>query len=110
MAKLESRIHEVQGKRLTFEIPDKETIIVGRATEGDSFMPDLAIQGNSHISRKHCAMYRQGNSYQIEDLASTNGTFLNDSRLVIGEKRVVPNRAEVRLGNERNGESYLFIY
>ena len=34
------------------------------------------------ISRKHCSIVRQGDRYFITDEASSNGTFVNGSRLV----------------------------
>jgi len=41
---------------------------------------------------------RENGSYTVEDLGSTNGTFLNDERIV--EPRILSNGDHVRLGPE----------
>jgi pSer/pThr/pTyr-binding forkhead associated (FHA) protein len=42
---------------------------------------NAVIIGDPEISRKHARFTRQGESYVIEDLGSTNGTFVNQNRL-----------------------------
>ena len=39
------------------------------------------VINDPEISRKHARLYIQGNSYVVEDLGSTNGTFINGKRL-----------------------------
>lgn len=39
------------------------------------------VINDPEISRKHARVWLQGNSYSIEDLGSTNGTFVNGVRL-----------------------------
>lgn len=34
------------------------------------------------VSKKHCRLRREGTTFTLEDLASTNGTFVNDVRVV----------------------------
>ena len=41
---------------------------------------DLVIE-DSQVSRRHARLTRQGTSYFIEDLGSTNGTFVNGRRI-----------------------------
>ena len=50
-------------------------IIIGRSPASDITLND------PEISRKHARLVRQGADYAIEDLGSTNGTFVNDRRL-----------------------------
>src|SRR6476646_6923132 len=38
---------------------------------------DVVIEVGA-VSRNHCQVVREGNSYRLEDLGSRNGTFLND--------------------------------
>jgi pSer/pThr/pTyr-binding forkhead associated (FHA) protein len=39
-----------------------------------------------------------GNGYQITDLGSTNGTWVNDVRLIPNQPTFLPNAAQVRIG------------
>ena len=50
-------------------------ITVGRDTSNG-----IAIN-DAEVSRKHAKLTRQGNAYTLEDLGSTNGTFVNGARL-----------------------------
>jgi pSer/pThr/pTyr-binding forkhead associated (FHA) protein len=54
---------------------DKPEIIVGRDLNNDIMIND------PEVSRRHARFYFQGNSYVLEDLGSTNGTFINGQRL-----------------------------
>jgi len=60
-----------------FELANEKTII-GRATA--SFQPDIGFE-SLLISRQHCCIERQGNTYVITELGSKHGTLLNGSLL-----------------------------
>ncbi|MCA9509214.1 MAG: GGDEF domain-containing protein [Myxococcota bacterium] len=64
----------------------------GRAVVGRDGENDVVIPLDS-ISRRHCAIRTAGDRTEIEDLGSTNGTFVNDHRLAPGA------RAELRTGD-----------
>jgi predicted component of type VI protein secretion system len=49
------------------------------------------------VSRRHAAIRDQGGNLAIEDLGSTNGTFVNDVRIAV--VTVLRDGDEVRLGN-----------
>ena len=51
-----------------------ETIIIGRALEND------IVITSKRVSREHARVRREGWRVVLEDLGSTNGTFLNDER------------------------------
>lgn len=51
-------------------------ITIGRSPTNEVSIPD------PEISRKHARLVRQGSDYAIEDLGSTNGTFVNTRRIV----------------------------
>jgi predicted component of type VI protein secretion system len=53
----------------------KDAYTVGREAGNDIALED------SQVSRHHARLSRQGNSYVVEDLGSTNGTFVNGRRV-----------------------------
>jgi pSer/pThr/pTyr-binding forkhead associated (FHA) protein len=54
---------------------DKALLTIGRNENNDIYINNLGI------SKKHAKIVRQGDTYILEDLGSTNGTFLNDKRV-----------------------------
>ena len=54
---------------------DKNEIIVGRGKDCD-----LRIVAEG-ISRKHARIFKEGSALMIEDLGSSNGTFINDEKI-----------------------------
>lgn len=55
---------------------EKDSVVIGRKSEND------LVLDNPTVSRKHCKIYKAGDSYFIEDLNSTNGTFLNSKKIL----------------------------
>jgi len=53
-----------------------DTITIGRAVEND------IVITSKRVSRKHARVRREGWRVILEDLGSTNGTFLNDERVL----------------------------
>lgn len=60
--------------RRSFSLP-KPTTVIGRREDCDLRIP-LA-----EVSRKQCRMIVEGESLRIEDLGSSNGTFVNGKRI-----------------------------
>lgn len=54
---------------------EKAELFVGRDLNNDIVIND------PEVSRRHARLFLQGNSYVLEDLGSTNGTFINGQRL-----------------------------
>jgi len=55
---------------------NSETTVIGRALEND------IVITSKRVSREHARLQRDGWRVVLEDLESTNGTFLNDERLL----------------------------
>jgi pSer/pThr/pTyr-binding forkhead associated (FHA) protein len=53
----------------------KSELTVGRKPENDLVIDNPAVSG------RHCRIFKEGKSYFVEDLKSTNGTFMRDRRL-----------------------------
>jgi hypothetical protein len=68
----------------------KDETSLGRGTENDLVVP------HASVSRTHARIQRRNGAYQLIDLNSTNGTFINDQP-VHGSVPLAPG-SEVRLG------------
>src|SRR5512142_1310309 len=55
---------------------DKDEMFIGRDLSNDIVIND------PEISRRHARLFNQGNTYVLEDLGSTNGSFVNGQRLM----------------------------
>ncbi len=79
-----------------FELTTAE-VVVGRAPTVDILIPHASVSG------RHALFMREKGQYAIEDLNSTNGTFLNGRRLA--------KRAFLKSGDEiRLGQSIIFRF
>ncbi len=72
---------------------DGETIFIGRSSKNDIQIKDATI------SRKQVKLYRIGEKFFLEDLKSTNGSWLNDSLVLPGEGFEVGEGDLITLGN-----------
>ncbi|MBN2693115.1 FHA domain-containing protein [bacterium] len=63
----------LKGKKLAFE-REKE-IIIGRQDDCEITIKDPGISG------EHCGIYLEDNTYVLEDFDSTNGTFVNTTKV-----------------------------
>jgi pSer/pThr/pTyr-binding forkhead associated (FHA) protein len=84
------------------ELPLIKEVTIGRLDPASNSFPevDLASHGGLRkgISRWHAKIIRRGKEVLIEDLASTNGTFLNRERLTPCFPQVLKSGDELQLG------------
>jgi hypothetical protein len=67
-----------------------EEITIGRAATCTIGMPD-----DSFVSQLHARVYRDAGSTMIEDLGSTNGTYLNGKRVTAPERVTKGDRLQI---------------
>lgn len=79
-----------------------DEITIGRVDLVRNVFPDLDMSGyggeSSGVSRMHARLVLQGNQLYVEDLNSTNYTFVNKLRLQPGQPYLVSDGDEIRLG------------
>ena len=78
-----------EAEELTFRIRSDGTKTIGRDPHAD-FMVDRAL-----VSRLHCRLTSTDNRLDVEDLSSTNGTFVNDQRVI---RKVLAAGDRLRVG------------
>ncbi|WP_448592254.1 FHA domain-containing protein [Thermoflexus hugenholtzii] len=88
------------GRRIVIR-PDQE-VLLGRLDVGRGIFPqvDLTSDGGLEggVSRRHARVFYQDGRFYIEDLGSTNGTYLNGTRLAPYSPQVLGEGDEIRLG------------
>ena len=76
---LHSPVQSELGRRHSL---DREITTIGRGRDNDIILP------SDCVSRRHVRLERRGEAIYIVDLASTNGTFINDERKPVRERRL----------------------
>ena len=80
----------------------KENNLVGRSDPHSNIFPEVDLSRfdpETKVSRRHARIWRQGETFLIEDLNSVNGTVINDAvRLAPHQPRVLESGDKLRLG------------
>ncbi len=93
----------VQSSGQSIALPDADTVLVGRSDPVSQFYPDIDLTPHGAlqegVGRRHLQVSVMSNQVYIEDLNSTNGTFLNGQKVVPETPQAVQDGDELRLGN-----------
>lgn len=84
-----ARLRVVSGPAAGRTVDIEEEIVIGREDT------DLEID-DPELSRRHAVVRRYANRLQVEDLGSTNGTFVDGTR--IAEPTLLGGGAQIKLG------------
>lgn len=88
------------GRRLSLEIG--EDLLIGRKDHARGIFPDvdLGLDGgyDSGVSRRHAILAWSQGSYTIEDLGSSNGTFINGRRMAPAQAMQLRSGDELQCG------------
>lgn len=84
-----ARLRVVSGPAAGRTVDIDEEVVIGREDT------DLAID-DVELSRRHAVVRRHANRLQVEDLGSTNGTFVDGNR--IAEPTLLGGGAEIKIG------------
>jgi hypothetical protein len=92
------------GKTFTLNRP---VSIVGRLSS--QHKPDIELNGDV-ISRRHLEILLKDDRYWVKDLGSTNGTMLNDDRIIAGNLYELKHNSKIGLGVEGNSAHTLLVF
>src|ERR1035437_91564 len=76
------------------ELKPKASWVIGRAQDCD------LVLAEAQVSSHHCRLTHEADGFLLEDLGSTNGTFVNGARIAPREPVHVPHGARVTLGGQ----------
>ena len=82
-----------------------KSILVGRESRSRGIHPDIDLGTDNGISRRHCQLTTDGTRWWVEDLGSSNGTYIGeaagalpDDPIPAGEKREIDDDDRIYLG------------
>ena len=86
---------------------EKEDNLVGRRDPQSNIFPEVDLSKydpQTKISRRHARIWREGNEYMVEDLGSSNGTYVlpvvsDTVRLQPRQPQLLTNGDKIRLGD-----------
>jgi hypothetical protein len=82
--------------------PKNETLLIGRRNKHNEFRPDIDMYTYAGyllgVSRRHAVIYQRDGRLVIEDLDSSNGTFVDGTQLNPRDPTPLYDGVEVSLG------------
>lgn len=96
------RVMVVKNTGKEIELPEKEEVTIGREDPISEVFPDVDLTpyggDEGGVSRLHCRLVKSPGGVVIEDMKSTNSTFINKKRLEPNSPHPLANGDEIRLG------------
>ncbi len=86
---------------------NKSVAVVGRRTSQHE--PDIELNGDV-ISRRHIEILLRDDRCWVKDLGSTNGTMLNDDRIIAGNLYELKHNSKVGLGVEGTSAHTVLVF
>lgn len=75
--RMPTRLRITEGKQEGLVLNLEDAIKIGRSSDCQLILDD------DFVSTRHARIYRDGARYLVEDLGSTNGTYMNDERITV---------------------------
>lgn len=77
----------------------KDSLLIGRPSDSRNIAPDIDCDPDSGVSRRHAQLTTDGTRWWVEDLDSSNGTFVADVAASLPEEPIpVGQKVEVQPG------------
>ena len=96
----------VQATQAVLPLPaGRPEILIGREDPVSNVFPDVDLTDHGGdeggVSRRHARILSQGGQFYLEDLNSTNHTYVNQQKLTPGQPHPLSNGDEIRFGQVR---------
>jgi serine/threonine protein kinase len=92
----------VRGTGAKIYLPRVAEIVIGRSDPHTTLLPDVDLGshggGQAGVSRSHARLLRSPEGWLLEDLGSTNGTYVNEMQLTPGQLVHIRTNDTVRCG------------
>ncbi len=92
----------VQETSASIPLPATTEVIIGRSDPVSNYYPDIDLTTHGAlqkgVGRRHMRLFVQGGQLYVEDLDSTNGTFLNNQRLAPRTPQPVNHNDDLCIG------------
>jgi pSer/pThr/pTyr-binding forkhead associated (FHA) protein len=85
----------------------KPVLIVGRRTA--QYAPDIELN-DEVVSRRHVEIQLKGDRYFVRDLGSTNGTMLDDDRILPGNLYELKHNGKIGLGVDGDSAHIVMVF
>ncbi len=76
----------------------QEVTVIGRPDSKIQHYPDVEIDLDDAVSRRHAEVVKRDEGYFLRDAGSTNGTLLNGEKLPAHEERLLTHGDRIRVG------------
>ncbi len=77
----------------------KDVTTLGRPDSTLSYYPDVEIEMDDAVSRRHCEIVKRESDYYLVDTGSTNGTRLNGETLLPHQEHLLAHGDRIHLGD-----------
>lgn len=86
---------------------NKPSAVVGRRTSQNK--PDIELN-DEVVSRRHIEILLKDDRYWVKDIGSTNGTMLNDDRIIAGNLYELKHNCKIGLGVEGASAHIVLVF
>jgi hypothetical protein len=77
------------------------SILIGRASRSRNIDPDIDLSSDSGISRRHAQLTTDGSRWFVEDLGSSNGTYVGGALAALPKTPVAPGQKQEVASGDR---------
>lgn len=86
---------------------DKASVTIGRRTS--QYTPDIELSSEV-VSRRHLEIVQKDDKFMLRDLGSTNGTMLDDDRIMPGRLYELKHNSKIGLGVEDDSAHIMLTF